>query len=317
MEYKDYYKILGVSRDATQEEIKKAYRRLARKYHPDVRPGDKEAEEKFKEISEAYEVLSDPEKRKKYDQFGAYWKQYQQTGGAGGGISWEEFLRQTAGAQQGGGGYRVYTTSAEDLGDLFGEDFRFSDFFEYLFGGGPRRKARPRKGEDYQATITITLEEAFHGTERTIAVQGEKIRIKIRPGIQDGQQLKISGKGAPGYQGGPRGDLYITVKILPHERFRRQGDDLYTEITVDLYTAVLGGEVMLTTLDGKKVKLKVPPGTQPGTTLKLRKLGMPKYRSPKQRGDLYVKINVQIPTRLTDEERQLFEQLAQLHRTKG
>ncbi len=317
MEYKDYYKILGVSKDATQEEIKKAYRRLARKYHPDIRPGDKEAEEKFKEISEAYEVLSDPEKRKKYDQFGAYWQQYQQSGGAAGGVSWEDFLRQTAGAQQ--GGYRVYTTTnLEDLGDLFGgEAPPFSDFFEMLFGGGVRQRSRKRKGEDYQATLTISLEEAFHGTERTIAVQGEKIRVKIRPGIRDGQQLKISGKGAPGYQGGPRGDLYITVKILPHARFRRQGDDLYVEVPVDLYTAVLGGEVMLTTIEGKKVKVKIPPGTQPGTTFKLRGLGMPKYRKSEQRGDLYVTVKVQIPTKLSDEERKLFEQLAQLRRTKA
>lgn len=319
MEFKDYYKILGVSKDATQEEIKKAYRRLARKYHPDVRPGDKEAEEKFKEISEAYEVLSDPEKRKRYDQFGMYWKQYQhQHSGAKEGESiWEDFFRQYPGQDTGGGSYRIYT-NLDDLKDIFQQDFPFSDFFTHLFGGGSRTtRTRVQKGEDYQATISITLEEAFHGTQRTITVQGEKIRVNFPPGIPDGHQLKISGKGAPGLRGGPRGDLYITVKILPHSRFRREGDDLHTEHTIDLYTAVLGGESLLTTIDGKKVKLKIPAGTQPGTILKLKGLGMPKYKNPQSRGDLYVKIQIQIPTNLTEQERELFKQLAQLRKSRA
>ncbi len=305
--YKDYYKILGVSRNATSEEIKKAYRKLAAKYHPDRNKGNPQAEEKFKEINEAYQVLKDEEKRKWYDQFGANWEQYQKSGG-----SWEDFVRQQAG---GSGSYQQVNWE-----DIFGGgNGGFGDLFDILFGSGRstggRSYTRPRKGNDLKTTINITLEEAYHGTTRIINVNGEKIKIAIKPGMPHGKKLRVKGKGAPGTNGGTRGDLYILVNILPHAKFRREGDDLYITKKIDLYTAVLGGKAQVETLKGK-INITVPQGSQPGRKLRIKGFGMPKYNLPGSFGDLYVTLEVEIPTNLTEEERKLFEQLQTLYHSK-
>jgi len=261
MEYKDYYRILGVDRNATEKEIKQAYRRLARKYHPDVNPGDKEAEERFKEINEAYEVLSDPEKRRKYDQLGASWQQWQRMGGNPRDFDWSQwFSREWPGG-------RVHVEYG-DLGDLFGEGI-FSDFFRAIFGDvgtRPRARwweARPRyaRGQDYEQPVEISLEEAFRGTKRVLEKDGRRLEVTIPPGVKTGSRVRIAGQGGPGIGGGRPGDLYLKVTVLPHPIFKRQGDDLHCEVPVDLYTAVLGGEVRVPTLEGD-VMLKIPPGTQ-------------------------------------------------------
>ena len=309
MEYKDYYRILGVDRNATEKEIKQAYRRLARKYHPDVNPGDKEAEERFKEINEAYEVLSDPEKRRKYDQLGASWQQWQRMGGNPRDFDWSQwFSREWPGG-------RVHVEYG-DLGDLFGEGI-FSDFFRAIFGDvgtRPRARwweARPRyaRGQDYEQPVEISLEEAFRGTKRVLGKDGRRLEVTIPPGVRTGSRVRIAGQGGPGIGGGRPGDLYLKVTVLPHPIFKRQGDDLHCEVPVDLYTAVLGGEVRVPTLEGD-VMLKIPPGTQGGQTFRLRGKGMPNLRNPRQRGDLYVKVQVQVPQNLSQRERELFRELA-------
>ena len=309
MEYKDYYRILGVDRNATEKEIKQAYRRLARKYHPDVNPGDKEAEERFKEINEAYEVLSDPEKRRKYDQLGASWQQWQRMGGNPRDFDWSQwFSREWPGG-------RVHVEYG-DLGDLFGEGI-FSDFFRAIFGDvgtRPRARwweARPRyaRGQDYEQPVEISLEEAFRGTKRVLEKDGRRLEVTIPPGVRTGSRVRIAGQGGPGIGGGRPGDLYLKVTVLPHPIFKRQGDDLHCEVPVDLYTAVLGGEVRVPTLEGD-VMLKIPPGTQGGQTFRLRGKGMPNLRNPRQRGDLYVKVQVQVPQNLSRRERELFRELA-------
>lgn len=313
MEYKDYYKILGVSKTASQDEIKKAYRKLAVKYHPDKNAGNKEAEERFKEIAEAYEVLKDPEKRKKYDQLGANWKQFENAGPGAYGYS-------NFGGQ---GGSTFYYEG--DLGDIFGsggEDF--SDFFKSFFGGGFSSRgfdggrtryssARPRDGHDLRAEMEITLEEAFHGTSRILNVNGEKLRVKTKPGAYDGQELRIRGKGGHGVNGGNRGDIYVTIRVLPDPRYTVQGNDLILKADVDLYTAVLGGKIEIDTLSGK-VSVPVPAGSQSGSKLRLRGKGMPVYGKPGQAGDLYVQLNVLIPKHLTEKETELFKQLRDLRK---
>lgn len=311
MEYKDYYKILGVSKKASQDEIKKAYRKLAVKYHPDKNPDNKEAEEKFKDIGEAYEVLKDPEKRKRYDELGANWKHYQhqQQGASGGGFDWSQF---------GGGRGGTYTTFEGDPGDLFGNS-GFSDFFESFFGGFDSRQSQSQrnqaygtfKGQDYEAQATITLEEAYHGTSRILNLNNKKIRIKLKPGITDGQVLRIKGKGAPGISGGPAGDLYLKVQVEKHRTFERKGNDLYVDVPVDLYTAVLGGKTNISTMKGK-VSATIPKGTQNGKILRLKGLGMPDYRNNTHYGNLYASINIMIPKDLGPEETRLFEKLRAL-----
>lgn len=306
MEYKDYYKILGVNRSASQEEIKKAYRRLARKYHPDVNPGDKEAEQRFKEINEAYEVLSDPEKRAKYDQLGAHWQQWQRAGRSAADFDWSQWF---AGAP---GGVRV---EFRDLSDLFGQGFGssgFSDFFEAIFGGMGRTRTAPR-GQDVEHEVEITLEEAYRGTARILQVDGRRLEVKIPAGVKTGSRVRIAGEGAPGFGGGPRGDLFLKVKILSHPTFERKGDDLHCEVDVDLYTALLGGEVRVPTLGGY-VALRVPPETQAGRTFRLKGLGMPSLQNPSHKGDLYVKVRVKLPEKLSDREKSLFRELANLRR---
>jgi curved DNA-binding protein len=310
MDYKDYYKILGVDKNADEKEIKRAYRRLARKFHPDVNPGDAAAQERFKEINEAHEVLSDPEKRAKYDRFGASWQQYQHTGGDPGGFDWSRWS--TGGFP---GGSRVEFSG--DLGDLFGGG-GFSDFFNTLFGNtgerpgrtGRQRRARV-KGQDLQQPVQITLEEAFQGTRRLLEKNGRRLDIKIPPGVKTGSRIRVAGEGEPGGSRMTAGDLYLKVSVAPHALFQRDGDDLRRELDVDLYTAILGGEVRVDTLDGY-VMLKVPPETQSGRTFRLRGKGMPKLRNPKQRGDLYVKVDVRLPQKLDDRERQLFRELAEM-----
>jgi len=304
MEYKDYYKILGVSKNASQEEIKKAFRKLAVKYHPDKNPGDKSAEAKFKEINEANEVLSDPVKRKQYDELGSNWKQYQR----GDGFDWNK--------------YRQHHT---DFDDSFFSNFGnsgFSDFFEAFFGRGFNQgRTRNRsghikyKGQDIHAELSVSLEEAFKGSEKIFEINGQKIKLKIRKGIRDGQVLKLTGKGYPGQNGGSPGDLLITVKVTAHPRFKRIDDDLYMDLPVDLYTAILGGNTEIDTFRGK-VKLNIPAGTQNGKTFRLPSMGMPVYNHDNKYGDLYVKTEIIIPANLSGDEINLFKRLAEIHRSK-
>lgn len=310
MEYKDYYTILGVAKTASQAEIKKAYRSLAKKYHPDKNKGDKAAEEKFKDISEAYEVLGDEEKRKQYDQLGANWRQFQNAGAGG---------RQYQG-QPGGGYYEG------DFSDIFGSGGGgggFSDFFQQFFGGGgggfgqaAGGRTRQQKGQDYQADMEITLQEAYTGTSRLINLHNQQLRITTKPGVADGQQLRIKGKGGQAPGGGASGDLYVHVRVQPDPSFERRGDDLYTNLNVDMFTALLGGQAQVNTMSGM-LKLNIPAGTQAGKTLRLRGKGMPVYGKADQFGDLYVKIEVNLPTHLTAEERQLLEKWRDLRQAKA
>lgn len=316
MEYKDYYKTLGVVKTASQDEIKKAYRKLAVKYHPDKNEGNKEAEEKFKEIGEAYEVLKDPEKRKKYDQLGANWKQYENAGPGTGGFNYSNF----SGANQGGGSTFYYEG---DLGDVFGNSGEgFSDFFKSFFGGSSGRtrsgfssKQRAFNGNDLRAEMEITLTEAYSGTARILSVGGEKLRVKTKPGVYDGLELRIKGKGGLGVNGGTRGDIYIKIRVLPDARYSVTGSDLTLKTDVDLYTAVLGGKMEVETLSGK-VNVPVPAGSQNSSKLRLRGKGMPGYGKTGVAGDLYVQLNVNIPGNLTPEELSLFGKLRDLRKAK-
>ena len=317
MNFKDYYKSLEVSKNATADEIKKSYRKLARKYHPDVNPGNKAAEEKFKEISEAYEVLSHPENRKKYDELGADFKKYEQAGHAGGGgFDWSKY------AQQGGGQQRYqYQTSGEDA---FGGG-GFSDFFESIFGGSfggggfgnsgsTRQRNQVSKGQDYSAEMEISLPEAYSGSTRTINVNGQQLRIKIKPGVAEGQVLKLAGKGGQGAKGA-NGDLYITIKIAPDPVYKRKGNDLHKDEHIDLFTALLGGEKVIHTLDGD-IKMNIPAETQNGTVLRIKNKGFPLYDNPETFGNLYLKIKVDLPKGLTEKEKGLVKQLKEMHLKK-
>jgi curved DNA-binding protein len=315
MEYKDYYKVLGVDKSASQADIKKAYRKLAVKYHPDKNQGNKEAEAKFKEISEANEVLSNPEKRKKYDQLGANWKHYEQAGAPG--ADWSQW--QQYGSPGGGTGFEF----EGNPNDIFGEGSGFSDFFNSFFGGGSRRGGRARggssfafKGQDYSAEIKISLDEAYHGTTRMMDLNGQKLRIKIKPGIPQEQTLKIKGKGGSGANGGEPGDLYLKVLIEDHLLFERKENDLYVNLGIDLYDAVLGSQQEVNTFKGK-VKINIPKGTESGKLLRLKGMGMPIYNNPHVFGDLYVRIKVNIPKHLSKEEIELFEKLKELRNKKS
>ena len=306
MEYKDYYQILGVPRTATQDDIKKAYRKLARQYHPDNNPGDKQAEAKFKEANEANEVLSDPQKRQKYDALGSQWQQYQRTGGQPGGFDWNRWSTQTQ------------SYDASDLNDLFG-DGGFSDFFVRIFGGvgsgrpGGGVRQSPTRGRDYEQPIEIPLRDAFTGTTLTLQKDRQKLEVKVPAGVKTGSKIRMAGQGEAGRQGGGAGDLYLTITVQPDPHFERDGDDLKTEAAVDLYTLILGGEAMVKTLNGQ-VSMKVPPETQPGRTIRLRGQGMPHLRDSQKRGDLYVKVQAALPQHLSREEKKLFEQLAKLRK---
>ena len=325
---KDYYQILGVSRNASEKELKQAYRRLARKHHPDLNPGDKSAEAKFKEINTAYEVLSSPEKRKKYDQFGEQWEYAEQFAKSGG----QERVRW--GFNRGG--------TTFEYGDLSG----FGDIFSSLFGDsgiGSRMRRGPRRGQDIESSIEVTLEEAYHGSMRVIQLQTEKpcttcggtgrvgnrvcticngaggkvipkrLEVKIPAGVRDGSRIRIAGEGGVGRAGGNKGDLYLVAKVLPHKLFERKGDDLYTEVSVPLATVMLGGEVSLPTLNGN-LSLKIPPETQNGRVFRMAGKGMP-VLSNANYGNMFAKVKVVLPTNLTEEEKKLFERLRSLRPT--
>ncbi len=307
MDYKDYYKILGVSKSATEKEIKSAYRKLAQKYHPDRNPGNQKAEDKFKEINEAHEVLGDPQKRAKYDQLGSSYAQWERAGRPGGGF---DFGQWTSGRS---GGTRV---EYRDLNDLFGGG-GFSDFFTSLFGGGfgepaARTSSRRVRGEDMEQPVEISLEEAYHGAERTLTRGERRLTVKIPPGARAGTKVRVAGEGSLGQISG---DLFLVVNVRPHARFRREGDDLHVDMPIELYTALLGGEARVPTLIGDVV-LTIPPETQSGKTFRLSGKGMPKLRQPNEHGDLYAHAVIRIPTQLTDAERKLIAQLAALRGRK-
>lgn len=306
MEYKDYYKILGVSKNASQDEIKKAYRKMAVKYHPDKNQGDPRAEERFKEISEAYEVIGKPENRKKYDELGANWRQYEKAGAQG--------FQEGFGGREAGGG-----ASYANYDDLFGGSGGFSDFFEAFFGGGFGRQSGGQRrtwsspGSDYEASLEITLQQAYYGTSAMLQVGDDKLRINIKPGVKNGQILRVRGKGGKGTGGAESGHLYIKIKVSSDKDFERVGNDLHTQADVELYTAVLGGKQAVRTFDGT-VNINIPKGTQNGKVLRLKGKGMPVYNKPGHSGDLYVKINVLIPTQLNEDEVELFRKLKDIRR---
>jgi len=324
---KDYYNILGIKRDANEQEIKRTYRRLARKYHPDVNPGDNSAEAKFKEINEAYEVLSDKETRQKYDQFGDQWQHADQFAKSGGQQTpfWD--FKSNFNAQR-------FRFEEGDLGSLFG------DLFQSSRTRTSSRRARPRRGRDVDYPVEVTLEEAYHGTNRILSLQAEelcpscsgtggiqhvpcsacrgsgviarlkRLEVKIPPGVKDKSRVRIAGKGEPGYARGSSGDLYLLTSVKPHQLFERKDDDLHVDVTVPLAVAVLGGEIQVPTFKGK-LALKIPPETQNGRTFRLAGQGMP-HLGNSSRGDLLVKVSVVLPTKLSAEEKELFEQLSQL-----
>ena len=314
MEYKDYYKILGVEKGASQEEIKKAYRKLAMKYHPDKNKGDKAAEEKFKEANEANEVLSDPEKRKKYDEMGSNWQYYQQAGGNADGFDWSRYSNRGQGGQS-------YTFEG-DLGDIFGNS-GYSDFFDMFFGGfgggtASRKKSgrgqrRSTRGQDYEAELEITLEDAYRGGAKYFSFNNQSIKLNIRPGIKDGQVLKLAGKGASVSGTGQAGDLLLRIKILKDSVYEVSGADLYADLHVDLYTALLGGKTEFRTFKGK-IKIDIQKGTTGDKTLRLSGMGMPVYGSKDTYGDLYLKIKIDLPKHLSEKEVELFTQLKEMRK---
>ncbi len=295
MAFIDYYQVLGVDKKASEKDIKNAYRKLARKYHPDLNPNDAEAHKKFQQLNEANEVLSDPDKRKKYDQYGENWQhgaEYEQAR--------QQQSRQQAGAS-GGGQFSGF--------EGFGGD-NFSDFFQSMFGGSGARGSKQSKyrGQDINTELHLSLKEAAETHKQAFTVNGKNIRITIPAGVENGQNIKIAGHGGPGANGGPAGDLYITFLIAEDPKFKRSGSDLYCNVKLDVYTAVLGGEVTVDTLNSK-VKIKVKPETQNGTKVKLKGKGLPLYKKENQFGDLYITYDIQIPVNLTDKQRKLFEEL--------
>jgi curved DNA-binding protein len=311
VDYKDYYQILGVDKSADEKEVRRAYRKLARQFHPDVNPGDAAAEARFKEITEAYEVLSDPDKRQKYDRFGSAWQAHER--GGGGGFDWSGW------APSGGGPAYTYAT-AEDLEELFGRGgggsgSGFSSFFETLFGqaGGRAgsRAMRPRKGQDMSYPVTISLAEAYAGTTRAVSKDGRRLEVKIPPGVRTGSRVRLAGEGAPGAGGGANGDLYFVIEVAADPRFERQEDDLHTVVEVPLVTMVLGGEATVETLGGS-LSLTIPPETANGRRFRLKGRGMPKLKDPAERGDLFATASAVLPSGLTEAERRLFEELRAL-----
>ncbi|MEO5782483.1 MAG: DnaJ C-terminal domain-containing protein, partial [Ginsengibacter sp.] len=293
MEYVDYYKVLGVDKNAGIDDIKKAYRKLARKHHPDLNPSDKDANKKFQQINEANEVLSEPENRKKYDQYGKDWKHA------------DEFEKQ----KQSRGQYA--NSGGQGFSGGYGED-TFSDFFSSMFGGGEnsgRGRQTKFRGQDYNAELHVDLLDAYKTHQQTVTVNEKNIRITIPAGVENGQQIRLKGYGAPGVNGGPAGDLYITFSIRNNTKFKRSGNDIHTTADIDLYTAVLGGEITLDTLSGK-VKLKVKPETQNGTKMRLKEKGFPVYKKEGEYGDLFITFSIIIPTNLTEKQKELFKELA-------
>ncbi len=301
MDFVDYYKTLGVAKNASAEDIKKAYRKLARKLHPDLNPNDKDAHRKFQQINEANEVLSDPEKRKKYDQYGENWKHAEQFEQA----KQQQGARDFSGSGFGSDPFQHYTYSSDD-------DSAFSDFFESLFGGAGGRRNRARyRGQDYNAELHISLTDAYKTHKQTLTINGKHVRITIPAGVENGQVIRLKGYGSEGANGGPNGDLLITFVINNNTSFRRDGDDLHKTEDMDLYTAVLGGEKTIDTLDGK-IKLKVSPYTQNGAKVRLKGKGFPVYKKEGQFGDLYITWNVKLPTHLNEKQKQMFTELSKL-----
>ena len=310
MEYKDYYKILGVTKSASDEEIKKGYRKLAKQYHPDKNPDNKTAEAKFKEISEAYDVLGDPQKRKYYDKLGSNWGEYQKYGGDP-----EDFLKRKQSPFQRPTGQ---PQEEFDFNDSFGGG-GFSDFFKNIFGkfsGDDEQKfgqsQRVSRGRDFETEMEITLEEAYTGTARILNVLNQSLRLQVKPGVENGQRLKLAGRGGEGADG-RRGDLYVIVKIAKKEGFERKGDDVHCLVDVPIYTAILGGKVLIKTMGGE-INFTIPQGTDSGKTFRIKGKGMPKYDTPTVFGDLYIKIALQVPKNLTPKETELFKQLAELRK---
>jgi curved DNA-binding protein len=312
MDFKDYYTTLGVPPDADDKAIRQAFRQLARQVHPDVNPGNKEAEEKFKEINEAYQVLSDPEQRKKYDQLRAQYQQWQQTGDRRQDFDWQNWS--AAPPDQ---GVHVQYANAEDLEDLFGSESPYSDFFTNIFGQagrggkGGRRAAPPgpRRGRDVEYEADLTLEEAFHGAERLLEIDGHRIKAGIPAGVRTGSRVRLAGQGEPGRSGGSAGDLYLIVRILPNETYEREGDDLHMDVPVDIFTAVAGGEIHIPSME-RPLILKIPPRTNAGQSFRLRGKGMPHLGDPKRRGDLFARVKLVLPEPLTDQEVRSIHELA-------
>jgi DnaJ-class molecular chaperone len=324
MEFKDYYKTLGVAKTATEKEIKQAFRKLARKLHPDVNPGDKTAEARFKEVNEAYEVLGDPEKRKKYDELGANWRMYEQAGAQPGGGPFAGGFN--VGGTGGRGGFRTMTQ--EEMEELFGDANPFSDFFTTFFGGGmggggvrgagagASGGVRQRPGRDIENEIELSLEEAYNGTTQRLALtqDGHRRTVDVRfpAGVVTGSRVRVSGEGEQGVGGGQAGHLYLRVRLKPHPVFELKDRDLHVRVPVPVTTAVLGGEADVQTLSGKPARLRIPPLTQNGQLFRLKGYGMPAVGKADEKGDLYARVETQLPTQLTDEEREHYEALRRL-----
>jgi len=327
MEFKDYYATLGVTKASTEKEIKGAFRKLARKFHPDVNPGDKASESKFKEINEAYEVLGDPAKRKKYDELGANWRAYEQAeaqGGANPFAGWNP----NAGGGGRGGGFR--TMSQEEMEEMFGDSNPFSDFFTTFFGGGGpsaegfgggagargSRGRRQRAGRDVEHELELTLEDAYQGATRRLALKHDghsrTVDVRIPAGVGDGSRVRVSGEGEHGIGGAAAGDLYLRVRLAPHAVFERKGRDLYVKVALPVTRAVVGGEAEVPTMTGKPARLRIPPLTQNGQVFRLKGYGMPAVGKADEKGDLYARIDVQLPTQISTDERQHWEALAKL-----
>ena len=301
MDFKDYYATLGIGKTATEKETKQAFRKLARKHHPDVNPGDKAAESKFKEINEAYEVLGDPEKRRKYDELGANWRMYEQAEAQGGVNPFGGRSNVNVGGRQGAGGFRSVTQ--EDMAEMFGDSSPFSDFFTTFFGGGPdpgaaagargsrSGRARPHRGRDVEHELELTLEDAYQGATRRLSLahdgQARTVDVRIPAGVGDGSRVRVGGEGEHGAAGGPSGDLYLRVRLTPHPTFERKGRDLYVKVTVPVTTTVLGGEVDVPTMSGKPARLRIPALTQNGQVFRLKSYGMPATGKTQDKGDLY------------------------------
>lgn len=328
MDFKDYYATLGVSKTANEKDVKQAFRRLARKHHPDVNPGDKTAEARFKEINEAYEVLGDPQKRKKYDELGANWRQYEQAGASAGGTGRAGGWNVPHGAGP-GGGFRTLTE--DEMREMFGDADPFSDFFHTFFaGGGPGRAAADetggrgragrgriaREGRDVEHEMALTLEDALQGVQRSLAIthlgHARTVDVRIPAGVTDGSRLRVSGEGEPGTGGARSGNLYLRIRLSPHDAFERRGQDLHTRVPIPLTAAVLGGEISVQTLSGKSLRLKVPATTQNGQVFRLKGHGMPTVGKSDQVGDLYATVDVQLPKSLSSDARAHFEALREL-----
>lgn len=303
MDFKDYYAILGVPPTADRKVIQQTFRQLARKHHPDVNPGNKDAEEKFKTINEAYQVLSDVKQRRKYDELRAQYQQWQQAGGRQQDFDWQNWSAQPGKAA------RSQYTSPEDLEDLFGSESPFSDFFTSIFGQARARgrssgrdvPPSPRRGRDVDYEVDLTLEEAFHGTERALEVDGLHIQASIPLGVRTGTRVRLAGRGEPGRNGGAAGDLYLIIKVLPNHIFERDGDDLHFDVPVDIFTAIAGGETRIPALE-RPLTLTIPPRTNANRTFRLRGKGMPYLREPQKRGDLFARVKLVLPDLLTDQE---------------